>query len=133
MPVPVPVPVPVSLLSGASVVACLDKTEVAASVYRLVLADLSLADIFGQVDLSWLPVIKSAPTVVRAICHERDLQCVQGPEYTSKCCINSYLYLPHLSPCEAQYHCTTFKIRTSQDECDLSAMGWQCVSEDRLT
>lgn len=29
------------------------------------LLDLSLADIFGQVDLSWLPVIKSAPTVVR--------------------------------------------------------------------
>lgn len=43
------------------------KTEVAASVYRLVLADLSLADVFGQVDLSWLPVIKSAPTVVCAL------------------------------------------------------------------
>lgn len=43
------------------------KTEVAASVYRKVLADLSLADIFGQVDLSWLPVIKSAPTVVRML------------------------------------------------------------------
>lgn len=41
------------------------QTEVAASVYRLVLSDLSLADTFGQVDLSWLPVIKSAPTVVR--------------------------------------------------------------------
>ncbi|CAN0530388.1 unnamed protein product, partial [Scytosiphon promiscuus] len=44
-----------------------DKTEVAASVYRLVLADLSLADIFGQVDLSWLPVIKSTPTVVTTV------------------------------------------------------------------
>eukprot|EP00752_Nemacystus_decipiens_P011884 g10537.t2 len=41
--------------------------EVAASVYRLVLADLSLADIFGQVDLSWLPMIKSAPTVVAVV------------------------------------------------------------------
>eukprot|EP00903_Cladosiphon_okamuranus_P019664 g18076.t2 len=42
-------------------------TEVAASVYRLVLSDLSLADTFGQVDLSWLPVIKSAPTVVAIV------------------------------------------------------------------
>ena len=33
-------------------------------MYRLVLADLSLADTFGQVDLSWLPVIKSASMVV---------------------------------------------------------------------
>ncbi|CAM9324073.1 unnamed protein product [Ectocarpus sp. 6 AP-2014] len=41
--------------------------EVAAAVYRLVLSDLSLADSFGQVDLSWLPVIKSAPTVVATV------------------------------------------------------------------
>ena len=34
-------------------------------MYRLVLSDLSLADTFGQLDLSWLPMIKSAPTVVR--------------------------------------------------------------------
>lgn len=39
-------------------------------MYRLVLADLSLADIFGQVDLSWLPAIKSAPTVVREFLYE---------------------------------------------------------------
>ncbi|CAM9096355.1 unnamed protein product, partial [Hapterophycus canaliculatus] len=46
-----------------------DKTmiEVAAAVYRLVLSDLSLADTFGKVDLSWLPVIKSAPTVVATV------------------------------------------------------------------
>lgn len=79
---------------GASVVVCPDKTEVAASVYRLVLADLSLADIFGQVDLSWLPVIKSAPTVVSTFCYERHLPCVQGLGYMRrKACSNSELVL----------------------------------------
>lgn len=43
------------------------KTDVAAAVYRAVLADLSLADIFGQMNLSWLPMIKSASMVVSAM------------------------------------------------------------------
>ncbi|CAM9977150.1 unnamed protein product [Scytosiphon promiscuus] len=42
-------------------------TEVAAAVYRLVLSDVGLADTFGKMDLSWLPMIKSAPTVVATV------------------------------------------------------------------
>lgn len=44
---------------------CYDKIEVAASVYRLVLSDPSMGDVFGHVDFSWIPSIKSAPMVVR--------------------------------------------------------------------
>ncbi|CAM9104774.1 unnamed protein product, partial [Discosporangium mesarthrocarpum] len=44
-----------------------EMTEVAASVYRLVLSDLTLANIFGEVDLSWLPMVKSASTVVAMV------------------------------------------------------------------